>query len=376
MISTEQVARWEGRLRPLMTRLPASLLVRLYSGSRQRFNAAVANRPPAQARFPAKELGRTLWGLRFRAPIFNAAGMYKKGEGYRLALGQGAGAYLAGTTTGRPRRGNRSAGVSQPFAPYPGSGAASNFLGLPNPGHTAVAARLARLPRVEGFPVGASLGFSPEADLSPEQRMTELIDGLDAYRQAAVDFVEINESCPNTEQDPSGFEDLSHRLAEIAERFLKRRDRPLPVVVKLSCDTVVEQLPQYLDLLIELGFDGVNLGNTSTAYRHHRSSIAAAEKGLYDYFTKTFGGGVSGRPLRRSSLDLTAAAAAHLAERHSSVDFHLLRTGGVENAADVLAGEQSGAALCQWFTGYYEAFSRFGHDLYRALYEQLMKLER
>ncbi len=370
MIPIELVARWEGRLRPWLGRLPAALLVRLYSGSRWRFNAALARRPPALQIKP-EHLGQTLWGLHFRAPLFNAAGMYKRGEGYRLALRQGAGAYLAGTTTSRPRGGNKKNGVRLPFAPYPASGAASNFLGLPNPGHQAVAARLSRLPRVVGFPIGASLSLSPEPEIGREQRLGELIDGLQAYNQAAVDFLEINESCPNTEQEPGAFADLRQRLEEISERFLAARERPLPVIVKLSCDTLPEQLPSYLDLLLELGYDGVNFGNTSTAYTVHRSAIQPGESGLYDYFISTFGGGISGRPLRHSSLALIQAAAAYLAECSPPREFHLIRTGGVAEADDVRAGEAAGAALTQWFTGYYEAFSQAGHGLYRQLYEQI-----
>lgn len=373
MIPTDLVARWEGRLRPFLTRLPAALLVRLYSRSRPRFNAALAaDRPRREVR--PQGLEQELWGLRFRSPIFNAAGMYKQGEGYQLALRQGAGAYLAGTSTGRRRRGNRQGGISQPFAPYPGSGAASNFLGLPNPGHAAVAARLARLPRVAGFPVGASLGFSPEPEIGPEERMDELIEGLEAYRRAKVDFVEINESCPNTELEPAAFDDLRHRLTQIAERFSSRRQEPLPVIVKLSCDTRIEQLPESLDLLLELGFDGVNFGNTSTAYAALRPAIDPAEHQLYDYFTGTFGGGVSGRPLRSRSLSLVRAATEHLAGRKLRSEFHVVRTGGVAAAADLAAGQAAGAALSQWFTGYFEAFSESGHDLYQQLYADLGEL--
>jgi len=47
-----------------------------------------------------------LWGIKFRQPLFNAAGMFKTGDGYKLAVAQGAGAFLAGTSTQNSRKGN------------------------------------------------------------------------------------------------------------------------------------------------------------------------------------------------------------------------------------------------------------------------------
>jgi hypothetical protein len=55
----------------------------------------------------------------------------RRGLRGEVAARQGAGGWLAGSTTARPRAGN----AGTPFVPYPRSGAASNWLGLPNPGH-------------------------------------------------------------------------------------------------------------------------------------------------------------------------------------------------------------------------------------------------
>ncbi|NJL29336.1 MAG: hypothetical protein HC897_16345, partial [Thermoanaerobaculia bacterium] len=101
-LAPETLARLEARLRPLLSRLPALLTVQLYSLGRQRFNATFHRHLPTDP-FDPRGLSRTLWGLEFRSPIGNAAGMFKAGDGYALAATQGAGAYLAGTTTARPR---------------------------------------------------------------------------------------------------------------------------------------------------------------------------------------------------------------------------------------------------------------------------------
>lgn len=373
--SAPTLARLDAKLRPLAVRLPPALAVRLYSAGRRRFlDALVAERPEPYE--PPRELSRTLWGLRFRSPLGNAAGMFKNGQGYELCWRQGAGYYLAGTTTAAARAGNRGGGAVQPFAPYPRSGAASNWLGLPNDGDEAVAARIAevvRSERREGCPIGVSTAAAP--GVPEDEALAGLLDGMRRFERAGVDFLEINESCPNTGEAAAGDlpEDLERRLERVAEAFLARRERTLPVIVKFSVDTALERVPELVDTLVGLGFDGVDFGNTSTDHGGLRAAIAPAERRLYDHFTGRFGGGVSGRPLRDRSLALARAAAARAREvaaaSSAGRSFHVVRTGGVETGADLAATESAGVELAGWFTGYFEGFARDGHDVYRTVYE-------
>ncbi len=362
----EALAAFEAKLRPLLTRLPPWLAIRVYSQGRRFFLRSFSRSVPADPiEVPGAE--RTLWGLRFRSSLFNAAGMFKYGEGYELAAMQGAGAYLAGTTTHLPRVGNRKGGVMQPFAPYPRSGAASNWLGLPNPGHRAVAERLRQVERREGCPVGASAAACPNPRVADEDKLEQLVAGMNLYEDTGIDFLEMNESCPNTEQGES---DLRGRLAYVSEHFLGRRRRPFPVIVKLSCDTSPDQVAMLVSMLVDLGFDGVNFGNTSIQYGLHRPRIAPAETSLYDFFTGTYGGGVSGHPLKETSLQLAQLAVDRVSELSPDREFYVIRTGGIESAEDVERSEQAGVVLNQWYSGYFEAFSHAGHELYRRFFSQ------
>jgi len=377
LTAAELLARADAVVRAKLVQTAPRLATSVYSSARNAFLAQLcAERPTLIA--PPDQQARTVWGLRFRSGLFNAAGMFKNGEGYELCLRQGAGAYLAGTTTAHPRTGNHRrhergfATTARPFLPYPVSGAASNWLGLPNDGHAAVAKRLAGFERAEGLPIGASLMTAPES--SGVRALEELVEGMWLYERAGVDFLEINESCPNVAHGSNSLEAIAERLGYLAQQFLARRTRRLPVIVKFSTDTALNDVPALVDVLLTLKFDGVNFGNTSTKYTQLRMTIAPNERSAFDAFTQTFGGGVSGLPLNTMSLELVRHSAEYVGSKSLSHEFHVIRTGGIATASDLQASFGAGAALCQWYTGYFEGFARYGHKLYAALYHELRNL--
>ncbi len=363
----ETLVRTEHTLRPLLSKLPPSLATRLFSAGRTFVADRFTRERPPMHDIPDR-YAVTAWGLTFRYPLWNAAGMFKNGAGYEVVARQGAGAFVAGTTTSRPRKGNSRSGIRWPAVVYTGSRSASNWMGLPNEGHAVVADRLSRLTRIQGCPIGASVSAQPELD--ERTALEELLDGLQMYERAGVDYIELNESCPNVEGHGDGpvlDEGLLRRLETIRERFLRVRQRPLPVVAKFSVDTDQHQLRELIKTLIDMEFDGVILGNTSTRYGFHRERIARADLPLYDHFTEEFGGGLSGAIVKDEALGLSTKAARivrDIAPRH---EFQVIRCGGVASSFDVDASRAAGILLNQWYTGYFEAFARLGHDLYAEL---------
>lgn len=371
----EMLARAEHALRPSLSALPPKLATRLFSSGRTTFSKRFAQERPEQ-RFPEVK-PVTAWDLTFRMPLWNAAGMFKYGEGYEVVSRQGAGAYVAGTTTSRPRTGNEKFGVRWPTVSYARSRSASNWMGLPNEGHAVVAKRLATLSKVEGCPIGASVSAEPL--LEDSIAITELIDGMQLYAQAGVDYLELNESCPNVPGGHGGHgghgshggpqldDGLIARLERVSSQFLKKRMRRLPVVVKFSVDTNPKQLDDLLRMLIALEFDGIILGNTSTQYAHHRHGIHSQDRPLYDAFTSQFGGGLSGQILREDSLELATRAQEIVSQARPAHEFHVIRCGGINSADDLKASARHGVVLNQWYTGYYERFGVDGHDVYQKL---------
>ncbi len=359
------LGRLDSKVRPFISMLPPKTATSIYSSGRLYFLKKLHEENPS-VYIPPSDLSVTLWGITFQSPIMNAAGMFKNGECYEMVARQGAGGYLGGTGTWNARKGNEKEGINLPFIPYPKSHSSSNWLGLPNDGDQINSLRAKQLKRIAGTPIGWSIMGSP--DISGEEKLECLVTGMSLYEQSGVDFLEINESCPNTSEGRPQDNDMAYRLGYIKENFLDRRTRNIPVIVKFSNDTQIQQLPYLLDVLFSLGYDGVNFGNTSTAYDTRRVYIAFRERKLFDFFTKTFGGGVSGRPLKESSLELAARSVEYIKAGSPSQEFHVIRTGGIETWNDIIESRNAGIQLNQWFTGYFENFSRNGHNVYKKFF--------
>lgn len=374
MTFIEHLAYIDSRLRYSLSAIHPYLFTGIYTYGRKYFLHKLISTIPRKMISIPESASVKLWGIKFQSSLFNAAGMFKSGEGYRSAAMQGAGAFLAGTTTAEARSGNNKHLIMHPFVPYTKAHSASNWMGLPNEGHAKVARRLAGIEKINGCPVGASIAAQPGQ--TGRIALNGITEGLELYQKAGVDFVELNESCPNVLHDKcnncNGLDTaLIERMEYLSINFLKKRKRSLPVIIKLSNDTDISQMPALLDIIITLGFDGINLGNTSTDYENAKKYMDDRELPVFEYFTKTFGGGVSGKPLKEKSFLLAKAASEYLQSKIIDREFHVIRTGGIESANDVLNSRSVGIELNQWFTGYFEQFSNHGFNCYKNIFDKM-----
>ena len=367
MISPQLFAKLAHDYQHLVNRLPTNLAIKLHSWGRLKFMQMLANHHVADSFIPANDMLKILWGIKFRSPVLNSAGMFKNGECYDLVAKQGAGAYLGGTSTHNMRLGNIRNGIKQPFISLPDAKLSINFLGLPNKGDRVLVDKRITPQKVDGCPIGWSLMRSP--DFEGSVALDKLIESLQWYQaKPEIDFIEINESCPNVAHN-SG--DVYERLEIIAQRFLRVRTRNLPVIVKFSNDVLPEQLTPLLEHLVKLRFDGITLGNTSTNYKQYANLPRDNAKKLYDYFTTEFGGGLSGNILKRNSLQLCESAIKHLRHINPNHEFHVIRSGGIDSREDLFQSEHIGVALNQWYTGYFSNYINDGDDVYKMiLYSQ------
>lgn len=379
MTIPELLSKLDFIFRPFISTLSPAFSVRFYSKAKRYFLNKYVNQTISPEireellNYTSKSdnlmKSRVIWGIKFNLPIFNSAGMFKYGYGYEVVANQGAGAFLLGTTTSKKREGNTKNNILHPFATYPRSKVASNWMGLPNFGHTDLVQKINKISKIEGCPIGVSLSADPEDTI--QEKLNGLLSGLQQFENSQVDFIEINESCPNVVGHASNAnpleDELIGRLKFISENFLQKRKRNLPVILKFSNDTELDLIPSLIKLLVELGYDGVNFGNTSTKYDEFRSIIKSEEKPVFDYFVKQFGGGLSGTKLKENSLELCKVAVNELKQLKNAKthqEFHIIRTGGVENYNDIKVSLENGISLTEWYTGYFSKYSFYGNRIY------------
>ena len=308
-----------------------------------------------------------LWGIDFRLPLLNAAGMFKDGQGYDVVASLGSGGYIGGTSTSRHRNGNITNGIRQPFISLHQSNIAVNYLGLPNLGDAVLHNKTITNQKIAGCPIGWSIMRDPS--LSEEEGVNELINSLFLYEQnSQIDFIEINESCPNVKLHTTSI-DFENRVQYIAKNFLQKRTRNLPVIVKISNDVSIDALPNILNILFKYKFDGINIGNTSTNYVDAVKYLAKDDISLFKYFTKNFGGGVSGKYLQSNSLFLCSNAVKYKNTQNLDYEFHIIRTGGISSYEDILLSKQHGISLNQWYTGFFSNYILYGDDIYKNLFK-------
>ncbi len=360
-MSPQKISRLYHLLLPILGYLPNKLQVKIASSGRKLFMQHFQESQVRNPFVPDSSLAVKMWGINFRSTLGNSAGMFKNGEGYDLVAKLGAGSYIGGTSTYNPRHGNHKFGIDLPFISLPKSNLAINWLGLPNYGDQELATREITQNKVPGCPIGWSLMRSPDFD--EHGGTTKLIESLWQYHDnLQIDFIEINESCPNIKSSGSS---IMPRLELIANKFLKQRRRNLPVIVKLSNDVGIASLTDIVQNLVRLGYDGINLGNTSIDYSGILPYLATKDVDLFNYFTQTFGGGISGEVLKKRSLQLCAKAREIIEHFKPDHEFHIIRSGGVSSLADIEESRAHGVSLNQWYTGFFSAYSKDGENIYR-----------
>jgi dihydroorotate dehydrogenase len=268
-------------------------------------------------------------GLEFSSPLGVAAGMDKEASCFEALGALGFGFVEVGTLTAMAQPGNPRPRVFR----VPQRRALLNRMGFPNPGAQEAANRLRG--RSGATIVGANIGKS---------RATPLERAAEDYRETVravgrlCDYVAINVSSPNT----PGLRELqsADRLREIVGAIreeLSALGVHRPLLVKISPDCSDAQLDELAEVALELELDGIVAVNTTL----DRSGVEDCRE-----IAGVEGGGVSGAPLARRSLEVLRRLRARVGDRLA-----LVSVGGVESADDVWERVLAGATLVQAYTG-------------------------
>ena len=286
--------------------------------------AARTLHPLLAARDPA--LRTHALGLTFPSPLGVAAGVDKDATWFEGLGAIGFGFVEVGTVTARPQPGNERPRIER----FPRERALLNWMGFPNAGAPAVAARLAR-PR--STIVGVNVGRSKSAP-----------DAVADYRQAVrllaphADYLVLNVSSPNTPglRSLQAAEALDGLIAGVQEE-LAALGAPPALLVKIAPDLSDEEVDAVADLAVRRRLAGLIAVNTTTRRGALRSRLRSQDEPA----------GVSGVPIAGRAVQILRRLHARVGD-----ELVLVSVGGIAGARDAWERLEAGATLVQAYTGF------------------------
>lgn len=302
--------------------------------------------PPASDISRASELRREVLGISFPNPLGLAAGFDKDARVIAAMSNLGFGFVEVGTVTFHPQPGNPKPRLFR----LPDDGALLNRLGFNNEGAEACARRLER-ERSKGrirVPLGVNLGKSK---IVPNEEAAD--DYAKSFRLLAdfADYVVVNVSSPNT----PGLRELQEEsalqtLLESVMNLNARRDKPVPVLLKLAPDLTDEAAMRAAAVAVETGVSGLIVSNTTLSREGLAGPVPEGP------------GGVSGKPLFARSTELLRVLAREYQPRLA-----MIGVGGIFSPEDAQAKLDAGADLLQVYTGFIYGGPRFPRRMLGAL---------
>ncbi|GGF79727.1 dihydroorotate dehydrogenase (quinone) [Azorhizobium oxalatiphilum] len=276
-------------------------------------------------------LATRVWNIDFPNPIGLAAGFDKHAEIIDPLLAMGFGFVEAGSVTPRPQPGNPKPRLFR----LDEDGGVINRFGFNSHGLAPFIYQLGKR-RAAGLPgiVGANVGKNKETEDASE----DYVAGVSATCRLA-DYIVCNVSSPNT----AGLRLLQGRaeMSALIGNAIRARDESLPdvatrppLLVKIAPDLDDDALASVAEVALELGVDGIIMGNTTLS---RPDSLKSRHKGET--------GGLSGKPLFALSTERLGALYRLVRGR-----IPIIGSGGVSSGADAYAKIRAGADLVQLYS--------------------------
>lgn len=290
----------------------------------------------AKLHMTSPALTQTLWGLRFENPVGLAAGFDKNARYLRELDALGFGFIEIGTVTGQAQAGNDRPRLFR----LPKAQALLNRMGFNNEGSAAVAERLKHTRRPDGLMLGVNIGKTKLVAL--EDATADYALSLERLLPFAA-YLVVNVSSPNTPglrqlQEKAPLMALLTNLRALNLRLSAQANRVAPpLLLKIAPDLEPGQLDDIIDVVAQVGIDGVIATNTTIS-----------REGLNDEAVESLGaGGISGRPVHKRALEVVRYLRAGLPQ-----EVPIIGVGGIFNGQDAIAMFEAGASLVQVWTGF------------------------
>jgi len=198
----------------------------------------------------APDLSITLFGIRFRNPVWVASGTFGYGlEAQEIYDVSRLGAVVTKGISLRPRKGNEPPRIVETPCGM------LNSIGLQNPGVEGFLRDI--YPRIESIDTRFIVNVFGET----EEEYVEVCLALESAEKVVA--YELNVSCPNVKKGGMTFGQDRSALGSLVESVKKRVKKP--VLVKLSPN--VTDITEFAEVCVESGADGLVLINTLLGMR-------------------------------------------------------------------------------------------------------------
>ena len=278
-----------------------------------------------------KNLERELFGLKFKNPVGLAAGLDKNAEYIDELSALGFGFIEIGTLTPKAQAGNPKPRLFR----LPADEGIINRMGFNNDGVEIAIKRLrARKSKVL---IGGNIGKNK---ITPnEKAFTDYKKCFEALFPF-VDYFTLNISSPNTPnlRELQEKEPLKKLLTEVS-KLNQQKGKPKPLLLKIAPDLNHSQLDDILEIVKEVGLDGIIATNTTIDRSELKTPKSEVESiGM---------GGLSGKPLSHKSTEII-----RYLHQKSQGSIPIIGVGGIHSAKDAIEKLKAGASLVQIYTGF------------------------
>lgn len=278
-----------------------------------------------------EQLKRTVFGIDFNNPVGLAAGFDKNAEVFDILDSFGFSFVEIGTVTPLGQIGNPKPRLFR----LKKDEAIINRMGFNNKGILNAVKKLKK--RKGKIIVGGNIGKNTATpNEKANQDYIRCFNDLHPY----VDYFTVNVSCPNV-SDLRELEDKDtlHKLLSELKKLNSTKQKPKPILLKISPDLSFSQIDDTLNVIKETGIDGIVAVNTTTS----RDNLSYSD----EYIKKIANGGLSGKPLKDRSTEIIK----YISDKTDG-KLPIIGVGGIMNEEDALEKIKAGASLVQIYTGF------------------------
>ena len=290
---------------------------------------------------------RIVMCLNFVNPVGLAAGLDKNAEYIDCLAKLGFGFIEVGTITPKAQPGNPK---PRSFRLTKEEGIINRF-GFNNDGIDKVIENIKKS-KFKGI-LGINIGKNFDTPINKAVN-----DYLLCFRKSYLyaSYITLNVSSPNTKnlrklQEGENLDDLLKKIKNEQKILYKKYGKYVPFLLKISPDNTTSQLSFICELLIKYGIDGVIATNTTLS----RDQVSKSK-------IRNESGGLSGLPLRLSSLDTLKFLKLNLDGK-----IPIIGVGGIMSGKDGKEKIDNGAVLIQIYSGLIFKGYKLIHELCRTI---------